>query len=50
MSKKTVAELTVETLALGVTRVYGLVGHSLNGITDTIRDRSDLQWVRFRLR
>jgi pyruvate dehydrogenase (quinone) len=49
MSKKTVAELTVETLALaGVERVYGLAGDFLNGITDSIRDRSDIQWVHVR--
>lgn len=49
MSKKTVAELLVDTLALaGVTRVYGVAGDSLNGITDSIRQRSDLRWVHLR--
>jgi thiamine pyrophosphate-dependent acetolactate synthase large subunit-like protein len=38
MSKKIVAELLVDTLALaGVKRVYGVAGDSLNGITDSIR-------------
>ena len=38
MSKKTVAELLAETLALaGVERIYGVAGDSLNGITDSIR-------------
>ena len=38
MSKKTVAELLVETLAgAGVERIYGVAGDSLNGITDAIR-------------
>src|SRR2546426_7590856 len=49
MSKKTVAELLVETLALaGVKRVYGVAGDSLNGITDSIRKRDDMRWVPVR--
>ena len=39
MSKKTVAELLAETLALaGVERIYGVADDSLNGITDSIRE------------
>jgi pyruvate dehydrogenase (quinone) len=46
---KNVAELLVETLAqAGVKNLYGVSGDSLNGITDTIRTRSDLQWVHVR--
>lgn len=49
MSKKIVAELLVDTLVLaGVTRVYGVAGDSLNGITDSIRQRSDIRWVPVR--
>jgi pyruvate dehydrogenase (quinone) len=49
MSKKKVAELLVDTLALaGVKRVYGVAGDSLNGITDTIRKRNDIQWLPVR--
>ncbi len=49
MSKKRVAELLVETLvAAGVTRVYGVAGDSLNGITDAIRKRNDIRWVPVR--
>src|SRR2546426_9126392 len=49
MSKKTVAELLVETLALaGVKRVYGVAGDSLNGITDSLRKRDDIQWIHMR--
>ena len=34
MSKKNVAELLVDTLTVaGMTRVYGVAGDSLNGIT-----------------
>src|SRR5216683_7918041 len=49
MRKKTVAELFVETLALvGIKRVYGVAGDSLNGITDAIRRREDIRWVPVR--
>jgi pyruvate dehydrogenase (quinone) len=38
MTQKTVAEIFVETLvAAGVTRIYGVVGDSLNGILEQIR-------------
>jgi pyruvate dehydrogenase (quinone) len=49
MAKKTVAHLLVDTLvAAGVKRVYGLAGDSLNGITDSIRTRDDIQWIPVR--
>ena len=49
MSKKTVAELLVETLAgVGVERIYGVAGDSLNGITDSLRKRDDIQWIAVR--
>ncbi|NGZ59550.1 MAG: ubiquinone-dependent pyruvate dehydrogenase [Nitrospira sp. LK265] len=49
MSKKTVAELLVDSLVLvGVKRVYGVAGDSLNGITDSIRRRGDIRWVAVR--
>ena len=49
MIKKTVATLLVDTLvAAGVKRVYGLAGDSLNGITDSIRTRDDIQWIPVR--
>jgi len=38
MTHKTVAEILIETLmAAGVTRIYGVVGDSLNGILEEIR-------------
>lgn len=40
--------LVATLVAAGVKRVYGLVGDSLNGITDSIRPRKDLQWVPVR--
>jgi pyruvate dehydrogenase (quinone) len=49
MAKKNVAELLVETLAAaGVRRIYGLVGDSLNGITDAIRAQKQIQWIHVR--
>jgi pyruvate dehydrogenase (quinone) len=48
MAKK-VADLLVEVLAdAGVRRIYGVSGDSLNGITDSIRERRDIQWVHLR--
>lgn len=43
MAKKRVADVLIETLvAAGVKRVYGLVGDSVNGVTDSIRPRENL--------
>ncbi|UOQ78209.1 ubiquinone-dependent pyruvate dehydrogenase [Hymenobacter sp. 5516J-16] len=49
MAKKTVSEIIVDTLqAAGVTRVYGVVGDSLNGITEEIRKREGIEWIHVR--
>ena len=49
VGKKNVAELLVDTLVrAGVKNIYGLAGDSLNGITDSIRSRNDLQWIHVR--
>src|ERR1039457_868727 len=46
---KKVAELFLEILAgAGVERIYGVAGDSLNGITDSVRVRSGVQWVGVR--
>jgi pyruvate dehydrogenase (quinone) len=48
MAKK-VAQVFVETLVnAGVRRVYGVAGDSLNGITDTIRKTSGIDWLHTR--
>lgn len=48
MGKKKVADIIIETLqAAGVQRCYGIVGDTLNHITDAIR-RSDIEWVHMR--
>jgi len=49
MGKKTVAELLVNTLvSREVSRIYGVAGDSLNGITDSIRRQDQLRWVPVR--
>src|SRR5216110_1846186 len=49
MGKKTVAELLVDTLvSRDVSRIYGVAGDSLNGITDSIRRQDQLHWVHVR--
>ena len=46
---KSVADQFIETLvSAGVKRVYGVVGDSLNGLTDVIRRRGDIEWVHVR--
>src|ERR1700676_4237569 len=46
---KTASEVFVETLiAAGVQRVYGVVGDSLNGLTDTLRKSTQIAWVHVR--
>jgi len=41
-----VADRIVETLeAANVRRIFGLVGDSLNGITESLRVREKIQWV-----
>ena len=49
MKINNVADLIVETLQqVGVARIYGLVGDSLNGITEAIRRRGVIDWVHVR--
>jgi pyruvate dehydrogenase (quinone) len=44
-----VADLLVDILAdAGTCQIYGVSGDSLNGITDSIRERRDIQWVHVR--
>src|SRR5580698_120100 len=46
---KTTADLMAEVLHdAGVKRVYGVVGDSLNGLTDVVRRRGDIEWVHVR--
>src|SRR5215468_3895117 len=46
---RTVADQFAETLALaGVKRIYGIVGDSLNGLTDAIRRQGKIEWLHVR--
>src|SRR5258707_12119112 len=46
---KTVSDVFVETLIeAGVRRVYGVVGDSLNGLTDAIRKSKQIDWLHMR--
>ena len=46
---KTVADQFAETLtAAGVKRMYGIVGDSLNGLTDAIRRQGKIEWLHVR--
>jgi pyruvate dehydrogenase (quinone) len=45
----TVADQFVETLfAAGVKRIYGIVGDSLNGLTDALRRQGKIEWIHVR--
>jgi pyruvate dehydrogenase (quinone) len=45
----TVADQFAETLAVaGVKRIYGIVGDSLNGLTDAIRAQGKIEWLHVR--
>ncbi len=45
----TVAKLLIDSLsAAGVERIYGIVGDSLNGITDAISQQSQIEWIHVR--
>jgi len=47
--KPNVADMLTEVLyAAGVKRIYGVVGDSLNGLTEALRKRGDIEWVHTR--
>ncbi len=49
MSISSLADLIAETLEeAGVRRIYGLVGDSLNAITESLRERKHIDWVHVR--
>jgi len=46
---KTVADQIAEMLAaVGVKRIYGIVGDSLNGLTDSLRREGKIEWIHVR--
>jgi len=49
MTKLTVADVLVDTLvAAGVKRIYGIVGDSLNGMTDSLQRQKTITWIHTR--
>ena len=47
--KLNIAELMVKTLtAAGVKRIYGVVGDSLNGLTEALRTQKSIEWIAVR--
>jgi pyruvate dehydrogenase (quinone) len=49
MQIENVADLIVETLAqAGVKRIFGVVGDSLNGLTEALRKRKAIDWIHVR--
>ena len=48
MSQKTADLMTQVLHRAGVRRIYGLVGDSLNGLTESLRRRGDIEWVHVR--
>jgi hypothetical protein len=46
---RTASDQSAETLAIaGVKRIYGIVGDSLNGSTDSIRRQGKIEWLHVR--
>jgi pyruvate dehydrogenase (quinone) len=49
MTAQNAADLITEVLhSVGVRRMYGIVGDSLNGITESLRKRGDIAWIHTR--
>ncbi len=49
MKTGTVADLIVQTLRdAGVRRIFGVVGDSLNGLTEALRRQDEIEWVHVR--
>jgi len=49
MARQNVADLLLSALhSVGVRRIYGVVGDSLNGLTEALRQRGDMDWIHMR--
>src|SRR6202158_1148554 len=48
MSKKVADQIAEILVVSGVKRIYGVVGDSLNGITDSIRRQEKIEWIHVR--
>ena len=49
MALNNVADLLVATMEqAGVKRIFGIVGDSLNGLTESLRRRGTIEWIHVR--
>lgn len=49
MTKRNGADLVIDTLVeIGVKRIYGVVGDSLNGLTEAVRQQPAIDWIGLR--
>jgi pyruvate dehydrogenase (quinone) len=48
MSKKVADQIAEIPVVAGVKRIYGVVGDSLSGITDSLRRQGKIDWVHMR--
>ncbi|MCF6402851.1 ubiquinone-dependent pyruvate dehydrogenase [Chitinophaga filiformis] len=48
MPKTIAAQIVEQLVAAGVKRVHGVVGDSLNSITDEIRQHDEIEWIHYR--
>jgi len=48
MPKTIAAQIVEQLVAAGVKRVHGVVGDSLNSITDEIRQHDSIEWIHYR--
>src|SRR5690349_1837847 len=49
MPRQSVADIIADTLhAVGVRRIYGIVGDSLNGLTESLRRKRTIDWIHVR--
>ena len=47
--RKTIADLLIDSLIqAGVTRIYGIVGDSLNAVLDSIKNSKRIEWIGVR--
>jgi len=50
MAQKVADQFAEVLVAGGVQRIYGIVGDSLNGLTDSLRRQGKIEWIHVRPR
>ncbi len=48
MAQKVADQFADVLVAAGVKRIYGIVGDSLNGLTDSLRRQGKIEWIHVR--